>query len=69
LGRKICSTSLKLCDATVSCKKSSAKVFVLLVKPSKFDDDVIEEVVYFVLVIAFTEFGWLKPFIDYIFWS
>jgi hypothetical protein len=69
LSWKSRTTSLKFRDTAIGCEKSSSKVFVLLVKPSKLNDDVIEKVIYFVLVIAFTEFGWLKPLVDYIFWS
>jgi hypothetical protein len=69
LGRKVSTTSLKFSDASICCEKSSAKVFVLLVKPAKFNDDIIEKVVYFVLVIALAELGWLKSLVDYIFWS
>jgi hypothetical protein len=38
-----------------------------LAETSKFDHDFIEEVVYFILVIALAKLGWLKPLIYYIF--
>ncbi len=48
--------------------KLLAKLVVLLVQAAQFDDDFVQEVVNFVLVVAFAELGRLKALVDNVFW-
>ena len=45
-----------------------AQLVVLLVQAPQFDDDLVQEVVNFVLVVAFAELGRLKALVDNVFW-
>ncbi len=45
-----------------------AELVVLLVQASQFDDDLVQEVIDFVLVVAFAELGRLKALVDNVFW-
>ena len=48
--------------------KLLAKLVVLLVQAPEFHDDLVQEVVNFVLVVAFAELGRLKALVDNVFW-
>ena len=61
--------ALQLRDAGVGGDEALAQLLVLLVQAAQLDDDLVEEVVNFVLVVALTELRRLKPFVDYIFRS
>ena len=45
-----------------------AQLVVLLVQASKFNDDFVQEVIDFILVVAFAELGRLKALVDNVFW-
>ena len=44
-----------------------AELLVLLVQASQLDDDLVEEVIDLVLVVALAELGRLEPLVDYVF--
>ena len=45
-----------------------AKFVVFLVQAAQFNDDFVQEVINFVLVVAFAELGRLKALVDNVFW-
>ena len=45
------------------------KLFVLLIETTQLDDDLVEEVIDLVLVVAFTELGRVEPLVDHVFRS
>ncbi len=45
-----------------------AELVVLLVQAAKFNDDLVQEVINFILVVALAELGRLKALVDNVFW-
>jgi hypothetical protein len=62
-------TALQLIDAGVARDESLSQLFVFLVESTQLNDNFVEEVINFVLVVAFTELRGLEPLVDYVFRS
>ena len=61
--------ALQLVDAGVGGDEALAQLLVLLVQAAQLDDDLVEEVVDLVLVVALAELRRLEPLVDYVFRS
>ncbi len=56
-------------DARVRGDEPLTQLFVLLVETTQLDDDLVEEVVHLVLVVALAELGRVEPLVDHVFRS
>ena len=60
---------LQLVDARVGGHEALTQLLVLLVQAAQLDDDLVEEVVDLVLVVALAELGRVEPLVDHVFRS
>jgi hypothetical protein len=61
--------ALEFGETRLTGDEALTQLFVLLVEPTQFDDDLVEEVIDLVLVVALAEFRRVEPLVDHIFRS